>query len=169
MAKAGSRRPYALSIDPGVTGTGVALWSIRDWKRLCGPMECFNVYPSGDKPTQRNWYTRGWDVIEKVKASVPLGRVRWVYLEFPAYFQSAGGRVTARSGDLVKLSTFVGMLTGQLGRRVYLVPVNDWKGDLSKSVVELRIRQLLGPEVCKGWTQHTWDAVGIGLYMKGHF
>lgn len=97
------------------------------------------------------------------------------YIEWPSFFASAVGHAAAARGDLVKLTFGAGFVCGQLRREfgclIEPIPVNDWKGQLPKSVVIGRIRKILGKDACRklGIKSHAWDAVGIGLYAKGHF
>ncbi len=55
--------------------------------------------------------------------------------------------------------------------KVKLVPVNAWKGQLSKELVIDRIADVMGPVWMKvsgsQFRTHEWDALGIGLWAKG--
>lgn len=78
--------------------------------------------------------------------------------------------MVARRGDLVKLVMVVGSIVGILSTGCYeiiLIPVNRWKGQLPKDVVNKRVERFYGSNNCKGFKTHAWDAVGIGLYYKG--
>lgn len=90
-----------------------------------------------------------------------------VYIEYPAFFESFGGQVSARKGSLVKLAVVVGMTFNACrgrGLRPQFVNVNDWKGQLKKKIIERRIRRVVPGIELK---LHEWDAVGIGLKQLG--
>ena len=82
--------------------------------------------------------------------------------------------MVAARGDLVKLSIFVGMLCYRARllvgpENVFFVPVNQWKGQLSKELVELRIKKFYASRNFHAkFTSHEWDAVGIGLHVLGY-
>lgn len=96
-----------------------------------------------------------------------------VALEWPRYFESASGEMVAKRGDLCKLAYCAGaygrVAVGSFGCKLCLVPVNEWKGQLPKPIVEWRIVECLGPKniAALGIKSHAWDAVGIGLYLRG--
>ncbi len=51
------------------------------------------------------------------------------------------------------------------------VDVNNWKGNLKKDIVIKRITRTYNEAGLKfkPFTKDEWDAVGIGLYLKGFF
>lgn len=155
---------------------GYAIWDYdsRVWKRREPPVS-FGVIKS---TKQERWVFRVQETMTSFTAMLEefinhTGPVRYAAVEWPQFFDSAAGHRTARHGDLTKLTYTVGYLTCVMHilrvMTVELVPVNDWKGQLPKSLVTKRIKNILGEEVCKGIDTHAWDAVGIGLYCKGHF
>lgn len=80
--------------------------------------------------------------------------------------------MVAGRGDLVTLSFFIGYLAGRICPIPFIpVEINKWKGQLSKKNVTDRIKNKLTKKVCKTLEirTHAWDAVGIGLWAKGHF
>lgn len=166
------RAEHALSVDPGISGTGFAVWHWDEtWEQLVPPVQVGNLYPKYDKEfedSEWRWLAGALNLSEQlVRVQRSWNCVR-VFMEFPSYFKSMGGQTTANSGALVKLSVLVGILAGTL-KEVNLVHVNDWKGQLPKVLVKHRIQRRLGESACKQFRAHMWDAVGIGLYMKGHF
>jgi len=95
-------------------------------------------------------------------------------VEWPSYFGSLGGRAAAGSGSLVKLAFGIGKLaqiSEAYGSNFVPVPVNKWKGQLSKKIVEKRIRKILPAARLKKLKpeKDVWDAIGIGLFMRGLF
>lgn len=162
-----------LSLDPGLTGMGLAVWEERTWadRRAVAPLCSQTFEPSG----KMDWEQRGQDYAER------LGRYLFTqsfevveaYCEFPIFYASSpGGHMAAATGDLLKLTYSVGCLAGAIAPgHFHAIKVPDWKGQLSKRLVEDRIRKLLGNEKCDelGITSHGWDAVGVGLYERGLF
>lgn len=161
-----------LSIDPGITGTGWALWNVGDdWH------ECRKPWSVGiwNPPGKLAWEDRAlWLGLELWKLNFVKERIDQVWIEYPAFFETAGGTMVARRGDLLKLTYCVGVLAGVMshhGKKIYLIPVRSWKGQLPKEVVERRVRRLVGDHAMDGtrFRSHIYDAVGLGLFAKGCF
>lgn len=146
---------------------GWAVWNYNDWTTKCAPIATGVI-------TRRapEW---GVAVCKAVRAVFKELDEFWIvnsYLEWPAFFESPTGQASARSESLVKLACAVGWVAAYLDVRDIdntFVPVNQWKGQLTKPAVERRIKAILGADACKEFTSHDWDAVGIGLYAKGFF
>lgn len=147
-----------ITIDPGLSGTGYALWD-DGWKLIESGVR--------NAPKDYDWESKGFSIISDLEDIVEFNsEVRAGYIEFPAFFGSAGGATVASSGALVKLAWFVGVVCARLKFTVELVEVRDWKGQLPKEVVIKRIKRIL-PRVKA--ISHAWDAIGIGLYKRGDF
>jgi hypothetical protein len=158
-----------LTIDPGQR-TGVALWSIAEWKKQLPPM-CTDYWsiPSCDRVLP--WGQRCNLLAEKLGIVLNSGNIHRVYCEMPAFFESHGGMAAATKGDLIKLTYLVGVYAGicHIHRvRFTPVPVVEWKGQLPKEIVKKRILKKLGRHACQGYHGDIWDAVGIGLHVKGY-
>lgn len=160
------RTPTIVTIDPGVE-IGWAVWSREHWTTKRAPIATGVI-------TRRapQW---GLALKKAVRALFKELDNFWIvdsFMEWPAFFESSKGQVTARSEALVKLSCGVGWIAGYLDVRDIdnkFIPVNQWKGQLTKPAVERRIKRILGADACKGFTSHDWDAVGLGLYAQGLF
>jgi hypothetical protein len=150
-------RANKITIDPGISGSGYAIWDSR-WKLVA-----HGVLTSSSSPM---WELKAYDLMQQFQEVVEEHNCVEGYIEMPALFGSVGGLVTANSGALVKLAWFVGMVCGGLKSNCPLKPigVNLWKGQLPKEIVILRIKRIL-PRCAA--TTHDWDAIGIGLYLKG--
>lgn len=147
-----------MSIDPGISGTGWCIWEKEDPKQ-------FGIITA---PSKLEWQQKGKLIANTILHEVSKYDVKFVYCEMPAYHQSMGGLVTARSGALVKLSYLVGLISGAiLPMDMGLIAVRDWKGQLPKDVMNKRIEEILGKTKCKQFKSHIWDAVGVGLYVQG--
>lgn len=154
-----SKRKYGkkLTIDPGLNGTGWALWDER-WKLLRNGVIT---------PKNKGWEMRGSEITCRVlDLDELINDVRDVYMEFPEFHQSAGGQVTAKSGALVKLAWFVGFLSSAIPVPVHYVTPTQWKGQLPKQIVIDRIKAKMPDVKAKS---HDYDAIGIGLYVRGDF
>lgn len=145
-----------ISIDPGLNGTGYAIWS-SEWRLIS-----HGVLTSSEIDFQ----VKGYALVASLEELTQKWKCGSGCIEFPKLFQSAGGLAVANSGALVKLSWFVGLVCGQLSFPLELVEVNDWKGQLPKNVIERRIKRILPG--CKA-KSHDWDAIGIGLFKAGRF
>jgi hypothetical protein len=126
-----------------------------------------NVYA----PSNLNcWKKKGFYIAQKIHQQNSLEgyHITRVYIEMPAFFESSEGAMVARKGDLVKLTWFVGLLCGMFYPiPTELIEVNKWKGQLPKEVVERRIKKI--DPAYHNLKSHSYDAVGIGLYVKGEF
>jgi len=146
-----------ITIDPGVNGTGYAIWDKR-WKLIS-----YGIIRGKSK----NWEKRMVEISKRLKTLVGKCRVTTGYIEKPKKFQGVFGGMVADRGDLVKLSMFVGFCSGFLMIPMETVEVIKWKGQLPKDIVEKRVKKLL-PEA-EDAKSHAIDAIGIGLYLSGRF
>ena len=156
-----------LSIDPGITGTGICRWNSLGWKKF--------EYPTGIEtfsPRRFDDWTYTAEVYhDKLKQLADEYDVKRIYCEFPQYFQSAKGHAATAKGDIHKLAFLIGVFAAvayEIGSEFTPIYVNTWKGQLPKEEVTRRIirklpdiRTRLAPE------SHEWDAIGIGLFAQG--
>lgn len=146
-----------ISIDPGLNGTGYAIWD-KKWNLLDNGVIIFS--DRYELETRINLYSSA------VRNLVLKNHCKFLYIEYPAFFNTVKGSVTASGGGLVKLSVLIGAICGRSRILYEFVPVVKWKGQLPKKVVENRIKGILPKVNAKS---HDWDAIGIGLYKKGVF
>ena len=150
-----------LCIDPGITGTGFAVFQDKN-------PEPIYVH---DENKKAEWDVQIAILARELDRIVTVWQVMKVYCEYPEWQESGKGAAAAIKGDIFKLSSVVGAFMGVCAiRNIRFIPVNVswWKGQVSKSNVVKRIRGIL-PE--SDWTyseaRHYTDAVGIGLYVLG--
>lgn len=162
---------YVIAIDPSVSSCGIARWRFTTWARwekALPPEEVHLWHPPSKAKAwheKMNWMARALDIYI-AEADLPIHSVG---CELPMMVRG-GGEVVANSGALVKLSCCVGAFAGVCAMHdveFVPVPVHDWKGQLPKTMVNRRIKKLLGAANCREFRADIWDAVGIGLYMKG--
>jgi hypothetical protein len=165
-----------IAIDPGITGTGVAIYYGREsklWGVAEPPAYVCNIYPAHREGTEVTWQDRMTHVAAQVKWLFDFSGFVFseCVCEFPDYWTGdAKGQAAAVNGDIMKLAALVGAILHMASERnipVTLVSPRVWKGQLPKEAVEYRIRKMLGAEATKDYKSHTWDAVGIGLWAKG--
>jgi hypothetical protein len=154
-----------IGIDPGLTGTGLAIFRRKILVRVG------TVTVSSSK--QPNWQDRAMTIAMTVRTiCMPYtdgngcADAMHAFIEYPAFHQSAGGQMVARRGDLLKLTYLTGLIAGHLSPINFtLVPVIQWKGTLPKEVTQERIRrELLPRQLNLIKSHHSYDAVGIALY-----
>lgn len=170
---AGSRR-YLLSIDPGLTATGVAFWWSDEWEEKCPPFQVGSFSSS-----KGDWLTRALHIYSQIYSTTcGLGvgiqgkACVGICCEMPFYHNTTAGQMVAGAGSLTKLAHLVGLFQALAHLHscpFYPVQVRDWKGQLPKEVCASRIRSKLGDHVTEGLNEHEIDAIGIGLYEKGFF
>jgi hypothetical protein len=158
-----------IAIDPGIDGTGIACFDDMDIRR-------YGLYFAEvwTRPAHLDWQSVAASLAWKLDNLVSTyGMHCGVVCEWPRYFTGAVGQAATAKGDIHKLSYLIGQF-GLVCKMHYinmqLVPVNDWKGQLPKATIERRILRVIGAEHCKslGLKDHAFDAVGIGMYAKGH-
>lgn len=172
-----------VAVDVGLTALGWARWN----RAL--PAEAGGVPVAPDAagvielPSRRDrdpWDVRATAIMAEYVAGPWAGShggfggpPRVQVIEWPAYWAGdAKGNAAAAGEALGKLYFMCGMhrrLGDSYGARTILVPVREWKGQMPKRVVARRIAAMIGCEDQGGrqFTEHAWDAVGIGLHHLG--
>lgn len=147
------------TIDPGLAGTGYAVWSEAGKLLDHGVITVRSLAITNKKAALAFLLSKKLD----------SAKVARIYIEYPRKFQGVKGDMVANRGDLVKLAELVGYLTAFFEAKsisVDMVPVNTWKGQMTKLAVIHRIKRLLP---LASATSHDWDAIGIGLHIQGKF
>lgn len=164
--------PEMICIDPGLGGTGIAIFPAT--KRIP------DLVPKPEFISGVNGRAKGFDWLDeckmicaKITDSVPFRPTQLVVIEMPGLFSgSAVSQAAAARGDLFKLSILVGMLidtaimVGDM-HNICLVPPQRWKGQLTKQAVRMRIKRAYGSRHSGRWPDHVEDAVGMGLAAQG--
>lgn len=160
-----------ITIDPGIDALGWALWDkyrSKHFKKLTAPIDS-GVLRTNSK---QSWLDKTDEMsLELLDLLEPLTRrmkCDTLACEMPKYMESAKGRVAARSDALVKLVFMVGriaQLRDELNMQFIPVAVGEWNGQLPKKIMEARVTKRLGIK----YREHEYDAVGIGLHLKGFF
>lgn len=149
-----------MTIDPGTQLTGVALWG--HWNAELAPDGVFLV-SGGREP---GWEQRTYETGKKLNDMIVNYEPQVVAIEQPEYY---GHDAATASGAIIKLAVAVGMYAAiaqfRQERQVMLIPVSSWKGQMSKAIVERRIRKIIGASACRKFTKDIWDAVGIGIHL----
>jgi hypothetical protein len=161
-----------LALDPGLNGTGYAMWKSRSraehHARRWAPDQVGVINVRGPEV---DWWERALMIAELVALMRYSERTR-VVCEFTEYHQAAHRVMSWKTGDLQKLTFLSGVIFAMTRPNSFFpIVTSGWKGQLSKRLVEERIRKKLGRETCErlGIKTHAWDAVGIGLWALGRF
>ena len=171
---------HFISVDPGVTYTGIALWkTITDKTSL-------NYFQWQLKETSliQNKLETSWEdrvfatcdefrnLIRKMMAECwqeGQGKLSGVAIEYPEYYAtSLVGQTAALAGSLVKLSILVGMyarVCQELSLNCLFIPAKQWKGQLPKQVVVNRLKKRFGDAYLKNVRKDAFDAIGVGLWI----
>lgn len=151
---------YRVSIDPGSSACGICVWENKT------PIWCGNIYPHRD---DHDNFQKIHRIMRKIEDEVWDEFPDWdeVFCELPSFFSGARGRAVAVSGDLIKLTMFVGCIYEFCrNNRVDFTPVTPMEhmGQLPQPVLIQRIRQKL-PDIDKlNPKSHAWDSISIGWY-----
>ena len=173
-----------MTIDPGLTGTGCALFQTPAFYSTDAGVQAASLDPEKALDlysTAQEWTQRATDIgLRQCSNILRKYDVVEVLIEYPRYFNSPVGDMAARRGDINKLVYLIGLISGQavligeakgIKTEVKLIDVLTWKGQLSKKMVIERIKEmqpeLASPKFKK--LQHAWDAIGIGLWAQGRF
>jgi len=161
-------KPSLLSVDPGLTGTGWALW-YKPFKQPCA----IGVLKAG----KGEWWERAQQIADGLVALCDQ-RTKTV-AEFTEYHAAATSNMGWRTGDLQRLTFLCGAIAGRLYPREFIpVTTSGWKGQLPKAVAARRVQEIIGRKACRTLglpdiqrrsDTHCWDAVGIGLWALGRF
>lgn len=155
-----------ISVDPGVVGTGYAVWQSpeeNNWGKSCKPISTGCIKPS--IKNKESFLNRSTFTTEQFQHLFLLYEVNQVAVEYGKFFESSLGFAAASGGDLAKLLFVTGRIVECCYRNdsfAFSVLVNDWKGTMTKKIVDHRIKREIGCE----YDNHESDAVGIGLWVK---
>lgn len=160
--------PTVVTIDPGIRGTGLAIWSLKTWKTATVPLATIVITPS----STRDWVEAISDIYEEIDKVWVTYNVQKAYCEFPQYFTAGVGHSATAKGDIHKLACLIGVFMGMMlekGVTFTPVKVTTWKGQLPKKAVISRLKRREPFLENMNIDSHAWDAVGIGFYLKGKF
>jgi len=151
-----------LAVDPGVGGTGWALFINDELKQVgcCSP-----------KSPRASWVKRQADVVRQLSLCVNTSVTGTLVIECPELQTSAKGWASARRGDLVKLALITGAIVHVFHSwDIELVTPFQWKGVLPKRITMSVVREEIPTAVqqrlrLSAYPDHTWDAVAIGLWF----
>ena len=159
-------------VDPGFDGTGWAYWQRLSDKELLPPTHCGVVRPKAkEQADDMNLAERSFLICERFAGeALALCAPFTVYLELPeVYGASAKSHASAVKGDLIKLTFLTGALALSIVEDevcdIKLLKPSEWKGQLNKEAVQMRIKRALGN--LENFPNHTADAVGMGLSVIG--
>lgn len=157
---------HVFSIDPGLSGTGVAEWR-------SGALRAVHVihFKKGAETLIEKCNSISDQVTNIVRRTPAHRGGAEFYIEMPQMMTNVKG-IAAQGGAVYKLTFLVGYLAAMVwpyARHVEEVPIHAWKGQLPKDVVQRRIIKTLGVDTCQELNirTHAWDAVGIGLWATG--
>jgi len=160
---------FTVCIDPGIGGTGYAVFRNlqRKWKKTRRPLKT-GMVPPPDKDHRVSWQHKVVWYSNQLRIELCNYNLTNAYIEMPEFWtRSAKSYASTKQGNLFKLAYLVGAIGDMLYMHHSIIPEllapSKWKGQLSKSVVDKRIRRAIG----KNYPEHVSDAVGIGLSVQG--
>lgn len=156
-----------VTVDPGLGGTGFAVWSRKSARDVVPPILSGCV----DHIKSDSWEKVATDIAWRLSTIIKPHAVFEMVIELPQLMNSGVGQIAARSGDLVKLTITTGCIMGihsiHNSGRIEGVTPTQWKGNLDKEETDYRVRRALPGWKSKSNTTHEADAVGLGLWAKG--
>lgn len=155
-----------ISIDPGLVGTGFAIW--HSFGGLVKLSNSGVIRPK--KSIIGNDHLMRSHFISDELQELTNGSIYEVVIETPELWSgSAVSHASAAKGDLFSLAILVGVIARTLdpiGLRTNMVTPTVWKGQLSKKGVISRLNRKLEE---RDWRDHEADAVALGLWYVGIF
>ncbi len=181
-------RRTVFTIDPGMSGTGVAIWDHERFENekikpflqlqtelgIIGISTCNFPLISPEEIMQLRFKSKD-EYINQLYSLLHWKNCARVICEDADFRRGDKGSMVAESGDLVTLAKFIGSVEATAILKnipVELVTANKWKGQLDKKKTVDRIKKLwpASVDVCGNErTAHAWDAVGIGYWKLGMF
>ena len=163
-----------MTVDPGFGGTGWALWAYGELKPLDFGVihisrqakSAFHIDGGGIRHSLEE---RSRSLMVKVGTVLKRPELLCVQVEWPQLFASGRGMASAARGDLGSVYLAAAMVAAaawHCGIAVNFLPVNEWKGQLSKEQVEHRVCRALKCKIGH-YPNHALDAVGMGLHLQG--
>lgn len=143
-----------LAVDPGSKKGG---WALFDGEEL---LTSGNYRCKGD-----DWFARAYDGVATLQRLLDVHAPEVVAIEKPESF--GAGHKSHNSGAVAKLLAAVAMLAQAcLDNQVepVMVPVRDYKGQLSKANAHRRARRMFPGH---DWTEDEADAVFFGARVAG--
>lgn len=177
---------FVIAIDPGLGGTGVALfWQVDERPPELLRTVCINaqrgpgyLYKAQSICAQ---FRRLLEIRHREFALlVDRGSSVVTIIEEPVLWSgSAKSHASSASGNLHKLSVLIGFLAGELFNlnfpAIMTIQAKSWKGQLSKAATTLRVQKRFTEGACTRASsvssptenEHIVDAIGIGLHHFG--
>lgn len=159
----GGGRVNLITIDPGLTGTGMAAW-------VDGKLYLARAL---SQPPPGKLMTRVDTLVDQARAFIAAygGHLPRVVIERPQTYRGRGAGHTD-ANDLLDLMLLVGGLAQIRPQRTSLALPAEWKAQRKVEVVVARAREVLSLEECmcidlqcsKKHQTDVWSAVGIGLW-----
>lgn len=155
---------HRLTIDPSINDIGLAYWYLDKW----GHAEAFDGCLKLSVRKSDCMQTRLENVQRIVNDHTIEYDVDRVYIEWPRFMPGYRGMKAANAGHLVLLvaaATSILNLYTDRNIDVTIIEVNEWKGQLSKSLIIERVHKVYPDLAYENITDHEYDAIGIGLYV----
>lgn len=86
----------------------------------------------------------------------------WIILEWPAYFGSSKGQVSAQLGHTLNLAGIDGYVAGYFRlpwQSIHFITANQWKGSVSKEITRMRFFRVMGVKQIYKIDHNAVDAV----------
>lgn len=153
--------PNTITIDPGMN-TAIAYWSggINEPPTI-------KVFGCPVKYTSR--VDKVSALSDKFLAYINSCPIDVAYIEGVEFWaQSEKSNISAKLGKSILLSYIVGAYINNLhksGIRTFELLPREWKGQMSKEAVQCRVNRFFSG--VNFGTNHAYDAVGIGLSLRG--
>lgn len=141
-----------MTIDPGISGTGYAIFNKRKL------IDYGNIYPKKAK----TFTARAASICHRTIGMARLHGCVAVWCEWPSNFMGSKKGIAAfNSNSIIKLAYLIGRINERWGF-INMVQVQRWKGQLPKEVTRKRAERFFKRT---GFKSHAADAVGIGQWV----
>ena len=123
-----------------------------------------------NKDAGLDWWVRADMMVDSILDYLSTD-VDIVYCEMCEHQGGSRGLQAEAKGSIIKLAYFTGQLHRacvDTGIQFVPVPVSAWKGQMSKTIVESRVKRIWGTKT-RGARSHAYDALGILAWALGKF
>lgn len=176
MSSSVTNRPLnrAATIDPGWS-TAVAMWS-GDWvpktTMLKLPRELTGNRASAEEKLTE-MYRQFYDWVHHYENSQSIEHI--IIEDVELWSEALVSLTAAERGDLFMLAKLVGgycAIAADEDMSFELVMAKEWKGQLTKEATAKRIHRIwdsldIDLNDCPNFSQHAYDAIGVGLWKAG--
>ena len=102
------------------------------------------------------------EIVEWCIMSIGCDETWWMVGEWPTFFGSRAGQISAMQGNTINLGAVIAYIAGYfriLPANMHLLTATQWKGTVSKEITKMRFFKILGVEKSYKVNHNAVDAI----------